>query len=96
MTLTLIPTRLHRTLKPSFGPWHVQQRPYSLTLPAPLNTMLDAAVNIPGTSSEAYVFSKTLYARWDFVEDEVISVGNISHSETFEALTDTLGFCVYD
>lgn len=72
------------------------QRPFSLSLPAPLNTKLDAAINIPGTVSEAYVFSDNLYARWDFITDEVIHLGNISDSETFESLVEPLGVCAYN
>jgi len=83
-----------RTFRPSYGPYSVDDYPFSLTLPAPLNTRLDAAFNIAGTASDAYVFSGEHYARWDFIRDEVLEVGKMSDAALFAPVIENLGVCV--
>ena len=49
-----------------------------------------------GAEGEAYVFTGKLYARWNFIKDEMIEMGKIASLDLFKPLVDNLGICVID
>jgi len=85
-----------RTFKTSYGPFLVEDFPFSLTLSAPLNTRIDSAFNIAGTASDAYIFSGEEYARWDFIRDEVLEAGKLPDVSLFATVIGKLGVCEMD
>jgi len=84
------------TMRASHGPYENSESPWSNILPAPLNTKIDAAVNVPPTAespSDVYLFSGDHYARWDFIKDHMKEFGRISKTAKFASMIQALGTC---